>query len=270
MSTLRITPNLLLFLSRRKTLTRLLYDDISRRDYTEYDKKINVTQPKYSIYKSKMRSLNSGTNNTNKILTIPNILTLSRLATAPAMGYFIWNGMHTPAIVCFAYAAVTDLLDGWIARKFKQESEVGAIIDPIADKVLLTTCFIAFYNVGTIPLWLVQMIVARDLILLGGGAVIRKYSLPENKQSIRHFIDFKNYPSLGFEPTLTSKCNTALQCLLIATHLSTTHLVDHIYYDWTMFGFHGLVFSTTLITLCQYGVRAQQQNFFARQPKSKC
>jgi len=72
------------------------------------------------------------------IYTLPNILTLSRLLAAPAVGYMVIHDLHLPAFVLFVYAGVTDLVDGWMARKYGLQTVVGTIIDPMADKALMT------------------------------------------------------------------------------------------------------------------------------------
>lgn len=203
------------------------------------------------------------------VMTLPNILTISRIATAPALGYFIWNGMYNPALACFAYAAATDFLDGFIARKFNLESDVGTVLDPIADKLLLVTSFVALYNVGLMPLWIVKAFVLRDFILLGGGATIRYFSFNEHEFTWRKYFDLRNYPLLGVTPTYLSKCNTALQCLLVATHLTTNHMAGSPVYDWSMFGFHMVVGITTAGTLTQYFTRYTQRDFTNRIPRSK-
>ncbi|KMU77150.1 hypothetical protein CISG_06187 [Coccidioides immitis RMSCC 3703] len=70
------------------------------------------------------------------IYTIPNILTFTRLVAAPMVGYFILNSNHVMALSLFAYASITDLVDGYIARRFGQQTVVGTIIDPMADRYL--------------------------------------------------------------------------------------------------------------------------------------
>lgn len=203
-----------------------------------------------------------------RVLTIPNILTISRIATTPAIGYFIWTGANSQALACFAYAALTDLLDGFIARKFKQDSDLGAILDPIADKLLLTTCFVALYHASLMPFWLVRSFVIRDVLILFGGALYRYHGFRE-KPGLKKFLDFKNYPTLGFEPTLTSKCNTALQCLLVLLHLSTNHLTGQPTYDWTIAGLHYTVLLTTAASFSQYVVRLFTHPYCVRTPKSR-
>lgn len=192
-----------------------------------------------------------------RIFTIPNILTMCRIASTPVIGYFIWNGMNHQALMCFAFAAATDLFDGIIARKFNQYTDLGAILDPIADKLLLMTCFISMYNVGLMPLWLIKGYVMRDLALLIGGGVIRYYGFGE-RPTIRKYFDFQNHPTLGFEPTYASKCNTAIQCALICYHLGFGFDPE----SWPLYGVHmgsALLASTTL---AQYYFRAKTPNLF--------
>lgn len=85
------------------------------------------------------------------IYTIPNFLTASRLAAAPVIGYAILTGSHTLALSLFAYAAVTDLVDGYIARRWNQQTVVGTVIDPMADKFLMTIGVVCLAMKASIP-----------------------------------------------------------------------------------------------------------------------
>lgn len=85
------------------------------------------------------------------IYTIPNILTFSRLIAAPFIGYTILHDHHAWALGLFAYAGITDLLDGWIARKWNQQTVVGTVIDPMADKTLVTILVVALATKGALP-----------------------------------------------------------------------------------------------------------------------
>lgn len=85
------------------------------------------------------------------IYTVPNILTASRLVAAPFIGYCILHDHHTWALGLFAYAGITDLLDGWIARKWNQGTVVGTVIDPMADKALMTVLTVALAVKGALP-----------------------------------------------------------------------------------------------------------------------
>lgn len=193
-----------------------------------------------------------------KIVTVPNILTSTRILLTPAIGYLIWNEMHSYAMMCFSLAALTDLLDGLIARRFNQASRLGAILDPIADKFLLTTCFIALHHANLMPIWLVGGFIGRDITLMLGGALLRYQSFTQRRPSFKQYLDFDQYPATNFEPTYVSKCNTALQCLLIVTHLLSHSMTGSPTYDMTISGLHALTATTTMVSLGQYGLRASR------------
>lgn len=85
------------------------------------------------------------------IYTVPNILTFTRLVAAPFVGYFVLNDSHALAFGLFAYAGVTDALDGWIARKWNSKTVVGTVIDPMADKALMTILTVCLAVKGLLP-----------------------------------------------------------------------------------------------------------------------
>jgi cardiolipin synthase (CMP-forming) len=85
------------------------------------------------------------------VYTLPNILTFSRLLAAPAVGYLILYDHRTWAVGLFAYAAVTDFVDGWIARKWNLQTVVGSVVDPMADKLLMTILVASLAAKGDLP-----------------------------------------------------------------------------------------------------------------------
>ncbi|KAI1443402.1 CDP-alcohol phosphatidyltransferase-domain-containing protein [Annulohypoxylon stygium] len=85
------------------------------------------------------------------IYTVPNILTFSRLIAAPFVGYAILHDAHAWALGLFAYAGVSDLLDGWIARRWKLQTVVGSVVDPMADKILMTILTVCLAYKGALP-----------------------------------------------------------------------------------------------------------------------
>lgn len=85
------------------------------------------------------------------IYTIPNLLTFSRLAVAPFIGYAIVHDAHAWAMGLFVYAGVSDLLDGWIARRWKLQTVVGSVVDPMADKILMTVLTVSLAAQGSLP-----------------------------------------------------------------------------------------------------------------------
>jgi phosphatidylglycerophosphate synthase len=85
------------------------------------------------------------------IYTVPNILTATRLIAAPVIGYLVLHDYHAWAVGLFAYAGITDLVDGWIARKWKLQTVVGTVIDPMADKTLMTILTVCLAMKGALP-----------------------------------------------------------------------------------------------------------------------
>lgn len=147
------------------------------------------------------------------IYTIPNILTFSRLVAAPVVGYLVLHDYHSWAVGLFAYAGLTDLIDGYIARKWNQQTVVGTVIDPMADKTLMTILTVCLAIKGTLPVWLAGIILGRDVGLAMAAIYYRWISLPPPKTFTRYW-DF-SLPSAEVRPTTISKYNTALQFALI-------------------------------------------------------
>lgn len=85
------------------------------------------------------------------IYTVPNLLTFSRLVAAPFIGYAILHDAHALALGLFAYAGVSDLLDGWIARRWNLQTVVGSVVDPMADKLLMTVLTVCLAMQGALP-----------------------------------------------------------------------------------------------------------------------
>ena len=101
-------------------------------------------------------------------MTVPNILTLSRILLTPLLMWFLVNRKMNQALVVFLVAGMTDVLDGFIARLFHQKSRFGAFLDPLADKFLLVSSFLILGGLGLIPLWLVVIVVLRDVVIVVG------------------------------------------------------------------------------------------------------
>lgn len=108
-------------------------------------------------------------------MTIPNLLTIARIFLTPLLALCLLRNHMTAAFAVFCIAGLTDAFDGLLARGLNQKSRLGSYIDPLADKVLLVTSFLLLWNIGEIPLWLVIITVGRDLIILGGIAILVFY-----------------------------------------------------------------------------------------------
>ncbi|KAL2257242.1 hypothetical protein VTK26DRAFT_446 [Humicola hyalothermophila] len=164
--------------------------------------------PSSALRKVLAPSVTGATRHEN-IYTIPNILTASRLVAAPFIGYCILHDYHAAALGLFAYAGITDLLDGWIARRWNLKTVVGTVIDPMADKTLMTVLTVALAVKAALPVWLAVIILGRDVALAVSAVYYRWISLPPPKTFSRYW-DF-SLPSAEVRPTLISKYNTALQ-----------------------------------------------------------
>lgn len=101
---------------------------------------------------------------------LPNALTLSRLLMAAPLGFFILQHNYEWALATGLLAGVTDALDGFLARRLNALSRLGAALDPIADKVLITVAFICFASSGLVPWTLALVVIGRDLVIVLGAA----------------------------------------------------------------------------------------------------
>ncbi|BGP07630.1 hypothetical protein JCM10049v2_003470 [Rhodotorula toruloides] len=147
------------------------------------------------------------------IYTIPNALTVGRIIACPAIGYYILKGDLATATGLLFVAGVSDLLDGWLARRFNMGSVLGSILDPAADKLLMTTMVITLVMRDMLPLPLAILILGRDIALSISAFYFRYASLPPPKTFSRYW-DF-SIPSASVHPTTISKYNTFLQLVLV-------------------------------------------------------
>jgi len=105
-------------------------------------------------------------------INIPNSLTLLRILLTPLFAIYLIRHLWVGALVVFAIAAVTDGLDGFIARVYRQKTMLGTYLDPAADKLLLLTAFITLAVQGFIPSWLAVIVLTRDVVILFGVALL--------------------------------------------------------------------------------------------------
>jgi cardiolipin synthase (CMP-forming) len=111
----------------------------------------------------------------DKILTIPNLLSFLRMALIPVFASLLFYGRYEWALFVFFFAGVSDGFDGYIARRFNQSSSLGTIIDPIADKLLMTTAFIILSLPHVlpetnkhfpVPFWVTAAVIGRDVLII--------------------------------------------------------------------------------------------------------
>jgi cardiolipin synthase (CMP-forming) len=103
---------------------------------------------------------------TSRVLTIPNILSLARLATVPIFVWLFVTGETNAAVILYAMAAWTDFFDGYLARRFNSVSELGKLLDPLADRVFIVALAVALVAREVLPLWLAIAVIARDVVIL--------------------------------------------------------------------------------------------------------
>ena len=103
---------------------------------------------------------------------LANWLTLLRILLIPVFVSLLVYRRPGPALIVFGVAALTDLLDGWAARHWKDESSLGAFLDPMADKLLLTASFVTLTYLKVLPFWIAAVVISRDVILVLGALLI--------------------------------------------------------------------------------------------------
>ena len=141
-------------------------------------------------------------------MTIPNILTLSRILLTPFLVWLLLDHRMNQALVVFLIAGITDGLDGLIARVFHQKSQLGAYLDPLADKLLLVSSFVLLGWLELVPSWLAIIAVSRDaLILLGLMSLIF------------HRVE------VAIRPVMLSKLTTLLQLLAVLAGMGSSLVV---------------------------------------------
>lgn len=104
------------------------------------------------------------------VLTRANFVTTSRILLTPLFLYFLFGGreyFEIFALIIFIIASVTDAYDGYVARKYREETPLGKFLDPLADKVLMSAAFISFVIMDLIPLWMVILVILRDFMVTG-------------------------------------------------------------------------------------------------------
>lgn len=104
--------------------------------------------------------------------TLPNLVTLARIAMVPATIWLILHHRLDWAFAVFVLAGVSDAIDGWLARVLDARSALGAMLDPLADKALLVSVYVTLAVIGALPDWLAIFVVFRDVVIVGGLALL--------------------------------------------------------------------------------------------------
>lgn len=162
-----------------------------------------------------------------------NILTVGRLVLVPVFYIFFVLGIYWAAFLAFAVAGFTDLIDGTVARLLKQHSKIGALLDPLADKMLMITTFSCLVSVRLLPLWFLVIVILRDVMIMSGIALLRVLKI-----------------DVVYEPFLSSKVATLSQIglgflALLALWAPSAHIWVYPVSDFA----EGLMYISTVLVI---------------------
>jgi cardiolipin synthase len=131
------------------------------------------------------------------VINLPNLITLARLLASPLTVYLILNEAWLAAFWIFVAAGLSDAVDGYLAKRFDARTLVGSYLDPLADKTLLVSAFVVLGYLHQLPVWLVILVVFRDLLIIGGALLVLTLT-----------------GELAMQPLMISKINTVVQFVL--------------------------------------------------------
>ena len=129
---------------------------------------------------------------------VPNALTIGRILAVPPLVVLLVAGYHGWALAVAVFAGLSDLLDGWLARRFDWKSRFGSLADPAADKLLMVASYVTLAWLNYLPWWLVVLVIFRDLVIVFGGWIYHRY-----------------FERLEAQPTQLSRFNTFCQVFLM-------------------------------------------------------
>lgn len=136
-------------------------------------------------------------------LSIPNIISLGRLILVPVIVWLMVSDNMQLAFAAFVIAGLSDAADGYLAKRFGMETELGAYLDPLADKMLIVCIFVTLGIKGALPAWLVIAVVSRDVLIV--GAILLSWLLGQ---------------PVKIKPVMVSKANTVAQIVLACVVLA--------------------------------------------------
>jgi cardiolipin synthase len=167
---------------------------------------------------------------------IPNLISILRILLIVPIAVALLHDERLVALGLFFVAAVSDLLDGFIAKRFGWQSALGGVLDPAADKLLLATSFVVLAVMHLVPLWLMATAVARDLIIVGGALAYRLWLGPVEAR-----------------PSNLSKLNTLCQALFILCVIARRQFSQPD--AWVIVTLGALTFLTTAVSGIDYVLR---------------
>lgn len=136
-------------------------------------------------------------------LNVPNCITVGRVLSVPVVFWLLLSARYQTAFFLFVLAGLSDAVDGWLAKRYGLQTELGAYLDPLADKLLIVCIFVAMGWLGELPSWLVIAVVSRDLLIITGVMLAWLLDHP-----------------VRIQPLLVSKLNTLAQLVLASVVLA--------------------------------------------------
>jgi cardiolipin synthase len=168
-----------------------------------------------------------------KLSQLPNLITLSRIALVPVLILMLKDREYAAALAVFFLAGLSDGLDGFIAKRFGLRSQLGAVLDPLADKTLLVTSYVMLTILGHVPFWLMLAVVFRDLLIVGG-----------------YLIYTTLFGAVQMQPSGLSKFNTLMQIALVVALLAQQAAGRSYPFETTLLVY--AVFATTVASGVHY------------------
>jgi len=161
-------------------------------------------------------------------VNLPNTITVIRILLVPLLVIYLQKHLFTHSLIVFSVAAISDGLDGTVARFFNQRTSLGAYLDPIADKMLLISAFITLSIQGIIPFWLSVVVISRDILILTGVLICA-------------IADIK----VKIQPSIISKFTTVAQLMTVFISLLYQIISPRLSTNWT----HALYGVTSILTI---------------------
>jgi cardiolipin synthase (CMP-forming) len=166
-------------------------------------------------------------------LNLPNLITVGRIFCVPLIVWLITSGHMLPAFLLFLAAGISDAVDGFLAKRFDMQSELGALLDPIADKALIVSIYVSLGISEALPRWVVILVVSRDILIVGGFLLAMMIDRP-----------------MAVRPHPVSKLNTVAQIVLAGLVLASLGFKFDA--GWSLPAMMGIVTVLTLLSIGYY------------------
>lgn len=164
---------------------------------------------------------------------IPNMISIIRIVLVVPVVYLLWHENYQMTLILFIIAGLSDALDGFLAKRYDWTSQLGSFLDPLADKLLLVSCFLVGVLTGLVPAWVFVVILLRDLIV-AFGALAYHFMIEEFQGT----------------PPFSSKLNTTFQIIYLMLLISSQGVID-IPENWIDFALYSVA-ATTAISGLEY------------------